>query len=444
MFSITGKICRIWDCIKRTIQFTFADSFLTLMVQRVLQAYKTSFSGLSRETWLLSLVMLVNRAGTMAVPFMSLYVTLKLGRSLAEAGLIITLFGVGSVLGALTGGFLTDRIGFRWVQIVSAISSGLLFIGYGYITDFTTLCVLTILLSMVADALRPANHAAIAAYSSRENLTRSYSLNRLAINLGWSVGGTVGGLLAAINYQLLFFVEGFTNIMAGVMILILLPSNLTSVRKFSKKQEHIANNSHPWLNPVFLQFMLFATLFTTAFFLVFRLVPVFWKAEWGISERGIGLLLGLNGIVIALTEMVLVRKLEKLGNTIRFIVGGTVCCGVGYALLLLPWGSGLAIATCFILAITLGEMLAFPFITSYIMSQANPDNRGAYATAITLSWSFAQIIGPSGGGWIAEHFGFTWLWVALIALCLITGLGFSSFARKYHGIPKSIAPSSEV
>lgn len=414
------------------------------MFQRVFQAYKTSFSGLSRETWLLSLVMLVNRAGTMAVPFMSLYVTLKLGRSLAEAGLIITLFGVGSVLGALTGGFLTDRIGFRWVQIVSAVLSGLLFIGYGYITDFTTLCVLTVLLSMVADALRPANHAAIAAYSSRENLTRSYSLNRLAINLGWSVGGTVGGLLAAIDYQFLFYVEGGTNIMAGLMIWMLLPSNLTSVRKFSKKTEQANSKSHPWMNPVFLQFMLFATLFTTAFFLVFRLVPVFWKAEWAISERGIGLLLGLNGIVIAFAEMVLVRKLEKFGNTLRFIVWGTVFCGLGYALLLLPWGSGLMIAAFFILAITIGEMLAFPFITSYIMSQANPDNRGAYATAITLSWSFAQIIGPSGGGWIAEHLGFTWLWVALIALCIITGLGFSNFARKYHGIPQGIAPLPEV
>ncbi len=414
------------------------------MLQRVFQAYKSSFSGLSRETWLLSAVMLVNRAGTMAVPFMSLYVTLKLGRSLAEAGLIITLFGIGSVLGALIGGFLTDRIGFRWVQIVSAIFSGLLFIGYGYITDFKILCILTVFLSLVADALRPANHAAIAAYSSRENLTRSYSLNRLAINLGWSLGGTLGGLLAAIDYQMLFYLEGGTNILAGLMILVLLPSNQNSVRKFTMKVERHAGTTHPWVNPVFLRFMLFATLFTTAFFLVFRLVPVFWKAEWAISERGIGLLLGLNGIIIAFSEMVLVRKLEMYGNTIRFIVLGTAFCGIGYGLLLLPWASGLVLATFFIIAITIGEMLAFPFITSYIMSQANPDNRGSYATAITLSWSFAQIIGPSGGGYIAEHFGFVWLWVALILLCIITGLGFSNFARRYQKIPQEVLPETEV
>jgi MFS family permease len=74
--------------------------------------------------------------------------------------------------------------------------------------------------------------------------------------------------------------------------------------------------------------------------------------------------------------------------------------------------------------ITFGEMFAFPFISSFIMLRATEHNRGAYATANTLSWSVAQIIGPSGGGWIAEHYGFNWLWTALILLCGITGWGF--------------------
>ncbi|HSK13038.1 MAG TPA: MFS transporter, partial [Phnomibacter sp.] len=229
------------------------------MVQKVITSYKSAFSGLTRETWLLSVVMLINRAGTMAVPFMSLYVTVKLGRSLAEAGLIITLFGVGSVLGALLGGFLTDRIGFRWVQIVSAIMSGIMFMLYGLIRDFPTLCVLTVLLSLVADALRPANHAAIASYSTVANLTRSYTLNRLAINLGWSLGGAIGGLLAAIDYQLLFWVEGGTNIVAGLLIWFLLPWSAQSTRKFSLKVERPKGVLQPWQDKVFMRFIFFAT-----------------------------------------------------------------------------------------------------------------------------------------------------------------------------------------
>lgn len=402
------------------------------MFRRIASSYKASFTGLTRETWLLSFVMLINRAGTMAVPFMSLYVTVKLGRSLADAGLIITLFGIGSVMGALLGGFLTDRIGFRWVQIVSAILSGLLFMLYGTVKDFPTLCLLTVLLSLVADALRPANHAAIASYSTTENLTRSYTLNRLAINLGWSLGGAIGGLLAAIDYQLLFWVEGGTNVLAGLLIWFLLPWSAQSLRKFSMKVKRPAGVLQPWQDKLFMRFIFFATLFTTAFFLVFRLVPVFWRTEWNINEKGIGLLLGLNGLIIALMEMVLVRRWEKRGNNIRYIIYGTVACGVGYLMLMLPWGMGLVLALLFMLAITLGEMLAFPFISSFIMLRSTEHNRGAYATANTLSWSVAQIIGPSGGGWIAEHYGFSYLWAALIILCLATGWGFYTVRLKQN------------
>jgi predicted MFS family arabinose efflux permease len=405
------------------------------MINKVIHSYRASFSGLSRETWLLSLVMLINRAGTMAVPFMSLYVTVKLGRSLAEAGLIITLFGIGSVCGALLGGFLTDRVGFRWVQIISAISSGLMFILYGFVKDFTTLCFLTVLLSLVADALRPANHAAIASYSTPENLTRSYTLNRLAINLGWSLGGTMGGLLAAIDYQLLFFVEGGTNILAGLLIWMILPWTAQSSKKFSLKVQRPAGVLQPWQDTLFMRFIIFATLFTTAFFLVFRLVPVYWRTEWNINERGIGLLLGLNGLIIAFLEMVLVRRWEKRGNNFRYIILGCIACAIGYLLLLLPNAEGIALALVFMLGVTLAEMLAFPFISSFIMMRSTEHNRGAYATANTLSWSFAQIIGPSGGGWIADHFGFSWLWGALIALCLFTGWGFYSVMQIKKSAP---------
>lgn len=400
------------------------------MVQKVIHAYRASFSGLSRETWLLSLVMLINRAGTMAVPFMSLYVTVKLGRSLAEAGLVLTLFGAGSVCGALLGGFLTDRIGFRRVQIISAISGGLMFLMYGHVKHFPTLCVLTVLLSLVADALRPANHAAIASYSKPENLTRSYTLNRLAINLGWSLGGALGGLLAAVDYQLLFWVEGGTNILAGLLIWGILPWSAQSSRKFSMKIERPAGVLQPWQDHLFMRFIIFATLFTTAFFLVFRLVPVFWRSEWHINERGIGLLLGLNGLIIAFMEMVLVRRWEKKGNNLRFIIYGAFACGAAYLMLLLPAPSALGIALVFMLVITLGEMLAFPFISSFIMMRATEHNRGAYATANTLSWSVAQIIGPTGGGWIAGHFGFPWLWGALFVLCLLSAWGFFTVIQK--------------
>src|SRR6218665_1635647 len=122
------------------------------MFQQIINAYKTSFSGLSRETWLLSCVILLNRCGYMAVPFMGLYVTQSLHRPESDAGIVISLFGIGAILGAAAGGKLTDMFGFRPVQIFSSIIGGALFLGFSQVTNFNTLCILALFISFFYDA----------------------------------------------------------------------------------------------------------------------------------------------------------------------------------------------------------------------------------------------------------------------------------------------------
>ncbi len=359
----------------------------------------------------------------MAVPFMSMYVTQAMHRSLSDAGLIITLFGVGSILGAAAGGTLADKIGFRPVQIFASIVSGLLFIAFSFVQEFSSLCLLTIVLSFVAEAFRPANFTAIAAYSKPENITRSYSLNRLAINLGWAVGAALGGLLAAVNYSLLFYVEGGTNILAGILILTLLPS--AKKREASHPKEPPPEKIiKPWQDAFFVRFILLTAVFNTCFFLVFRLVPVFWKEQWHLGESSIGLVLGMNGVVIALFEMVLVNKWEGKRPAMQYILAGCVANALGYVFLLV-WGiTPLVLASLSMLMITFGEMLAMPFMNTLIMRRSNAWNRGQYAAGYTLSWSVAQVIGPGGGAWIAQHAGYNVLWLVMIAICIACAVGF--------------------
>src|SRR4030095_607276 len=91
---------------------------LFFMLTPVFATYKNAYSGLSRSTWLLSIVMLINRSGTMVVPFLTLYL-ISMGYSVAEAGFVFAFFGLGAFSGAFVGGKLTDKIGFYPVQIIT-------------------------------------------------------------------------------------------------------------------------------------------------------------------------------------------------------------------------------------------------------------------------------------------------------------------------------------
>lgn len=173
------------------------------MLQASVQLYRNAYSGIPKPVWWLALVMLVNRSGTMVIPFLTVYLTGR-GYSLNQAGFIMALFGCGAFVGGYLGGRLTDRFGFFYIQVFSLLCNGLLFIFLGALKQLWAIGACIFVLSSLGEAFRPANAAALVAYSSESNRTRCYALNRLAINLGWSIGPAVGGLLASKDYRLLF------------------------------------------------------------------------------------------------------------------------------------------------------------------------------------------------------------------------------------------------
>ena len=187
------------------------------MLQASIQLYRNAYSGLSRQMWWLAFVMFINRSGTMVIPFLTVYLTSK-GYSLAQAGYVMAAFGCGSILGGYLGGRLTDRFGHYYVQVYSLFLNGILFIVLGQMQTLWQFIVCIFILSSLGESFRPANSAAVATYSNESNRTRCYSLNRLAINMGWAIGPAIGGLLASISYQLIFWVDGLTCVIASLLL----------------------------------------------------------------------------------------------------------------------------------------------------------------------------------------------------------------------------------
>ena len=383
------------------------------------QTYRNAYSGLSRSTWLLSLVMLINRSGTMVVPFMTLYL-ISLGYSLSEAGFVFGLFGIGAFTGAYFGGKLTDKIGFYPVQLITLLGGGVLFFVLGQMKTYSLICIFTYLLSFVNEAFRPANSTAIAFYSKEENRTRSYALNRLAINIGWAVGAGLGGFMAKINYELLFWFDGATNIGAAILMwLFLKPVNYKPLPAADNK---IVIKS-AYNDKTYIVFILLTIVFASCFFQLFTNLPVFFKQDLHFSEPFIGLLLGINGIIIALVEMVLVYKLEGKRKNVFYIAIGVFLVGLAFLMLNIP-SIGPVLAFSMITLVTFGEILSLPFMNTYWIGRTQYSNRGQYAALYTMAWSAAQTLGPMGGAWLADQNGFSLLWWTSGIICILMALCF--------------------
>lgn len=370
----------------------------------------------------MSVVNLVNRSGTMVVPFMFIYCVDVLHLTVIQAGYIMVFFGAGSICGSFIGGKLTDKLGFYDMQVAALLSGGILFIVLGYQHTFVSICTFAFILSVCNEAFRPANSTAIAHYSTPETKTRSYALHRLSVNLGWAVGSALGGFLASVDYQLLFWVDGCTNIFAGLLLLKLIPRS--SIKNVVTHTATAVKKASAYKDKVYLFFIVLATLYGLCFFQFFIMEPVYFKSDWHLTEQKIGLLLAMNGIMIALVEMVMINYLDGKRHGLIYIIAGVLVTAAGIAMMnILP--AGIAAAVVIVVIVTVGEMLSMPFMNSYWISRTNARNRGEYAGLYNMSWSAAQILAPALGSIVISYGGFNLLWWLLGALCLLTTGGFT-------------------
>ncbi len=390
------------------------------MLQASLQLYKNAYSGIPKPIWWLSFVILINRSGTMVIPFLTVYLVHK-GFTITDAGLIMAAFGVGAIIGGFIGGKLSDSIGPFLVQVASLFLNGILFIVLGYMQELWQFALCIFVLSSLGEAFRPANSAAIAAYSDEQNRTRSYSLNRLAVNLGWAIGPATGGLLASINYSLLFWVDGITCIVAAFLLYFLLPPQKTIVQKFEHHPKDRPKSS-AYKDGIYLKAMACMLLVSFCFFQLFSIIPVFYKQDVNLSEAAIGWVLASNGLIIALVEMVLVYKLENRQTSMIYMVWGAFL--IGLALLLLSVSPIIALVVCSMLVITFGEMFLFPFANTFWVSRTNELNRGQYAAIYTMTFALAQVLSPLISAPIALKWGYPTLFILDFAFCCLAAFGF--------------------
>ncbi len=394
------------------------------MLSATVNLYKNAYTGLNRRMWLLAVVMLINRSGTMVLPFMTLYIK-KIGFGTTQAGFVVAIYGIGSLVGAFIGGKISDRFGFYYTQFFALLCGGILFITLGQMNSYFSICVCTFFLSMVNESFRPANATAIAHYSTAQNRTQAFSIVRLAINLGWGLGGALGGFLASINYHLLFWVDGFTNISAAFLLLWLLPKvSLAQQQNLHVEKERTVKAAPAYADRKFMYFIALQVLFAFCFFQLFTTIPLFFKEGLQINEFWIGALMSLNGILIALFEMVIVFKLEGRRPYLKLMTYGTIIMAVSFFMLNVPFVHGFIVAVLATLIITIAEMVAMPFMNSYYISRSSEGNRGQYAAYYTMAWSAAQVLGSTSGTQIAYAAGFNNLWWIIGGICLVTAYGY--------------------
>lgn len=416
--------------------------------------YVQAYSGLPRRAWILFAVNLVNSSGAMVFFFLSLYLTREIGLTTARAGQALSVYGFGSLAGAFAGGWLADRIGSIRVQKMSLAVCGVLLIALGQARTMAGILPLLFAMALFAGTLYPANATSMAKVCPPELQIKGFALNRLAANLGATIGPAVGGALAVHSYGLLFWADGLTSLAAAGVFALLwkggkagrdalndevkVPGAGEDGKSSSASQRAsapapptplppgAAKPRSPWRDVPFMAMMGIFLVWSIVFIQVLSTFPIYVRNVYGLAENRIGQLFAVNTILIVLVEMVLMERIRKYPLT-RMINLSFILLGIGLGLM--PLGRGFAFGALTVAIWTFGEMLSMPLVTALISKRADDSNRGRYMGLNSLSFSLAFIVGPPIGTAIYDGLGPDAVWYLCAATCALIAVAFSALRR---------------
>ena len=361
----------------------------------------------------------------MVIPFLGVYMVQALHFGVKDTGTVLSCFGIGAVAGSILGGWLTDKAGHYTVQLTTLLLSVPVFCYLPFLNTPASLATGVFLLSLITEAFRPANSVSIVSYARPENITKAFSLNRMAINLGFSIGPALGGFLAAVSYHWLFYGNAISAALAGLTFYFYFRNKKGSVRKTDTEEIKGFNRESgisPWKDSKFLVFSFLCSLYGICFFQLLSTLPLFYREVHHLSEWNIGLILAFSGFVVFSLEMLLIHIAQRKLSASEAIILGTLLCGISFVMLLLKGGYPLLYISIFVLCIS--EILAMPFMASVSMRRASKQRQGAYMGINALSFSLAHILSPFLGTRIADAFGFSVLWLVTGAVTVLTAFGF--------------------
>jgi MFS family permease len=333
---------------------------------------------------------LINRAGTFIVPFLTIVLFREFHLRETQVAELFSAYGAGSIVSILAGGFLTDRLGRRRTLMVSLFGSGVLAVGLGFAPSVRVFVPLLVLFGFVADLYRPAASAIIGDLLPSTHRVSGFAALRMAVNLGFAVGMAVGGLLADRSWRLLFFGDGLTTLLYGLVVYFFIPETRPEPREGAATPGLPPPPESPFRDGIYLQMTAVAFAFSLLFFSHISVMPLTITAA-GYPALAYGLLVGLNGLLIALFEISLVEKLKPY-RRLRVAALGQALTGLGFGLtgMVLHWSWWLMS----VLVWTMGEILTSPQQMAFIADWAPPAARGRYLSLYQATWSLAFAINP--------------------------------------------------
>jgi MFS family permease len=394
---------------------------------RPLAAYLRSLNPeLPRSVWLLQAGGLANWLGQgIAYPFLVIYLHNVRGISLDTAGLVLASSAAVGLVAFPVAGTIVDRIGGRATLAAALAIQALGYSLFPLVHEPWQAFGVAVIVGAGVGGFWPGQSALLAGLSAEERRHAAYSVQRIAMNLGFGLGGLTGGLIATTEnvttFTVLFLVNAATCLVFA-SVLVGVPEPELDHEEVEDEQ---AGYGAVLRNRTLLYVVALNALFVSAGYAQLELLPAFAKNETRISEEGIGLIFFVNTLSVVLAQLPVMRLLEGRRRMLAYLALGLVWAagwlGVLAAGIWFTAAAAVAAIAMATIAIALGQCIHGVVHAPLVIDLAPARQRGRYIALSGTSWSVGFMVGPGVGGFILDAEPLA-LWPTAAAAALAGGL----------------------
>ncbi|HEY3310274.1 MAG TPA: MFS transporter [Anaerolineales bacterium] len=394
--------------------------------------------------WVVVLVSFIDRiGGTLLFPFFSLYITQKFNVGMTTAGIILGIFSVFGMIGSMLGGAITDKFGRRRVILFGLVSSALSTLLFGLVNQLVWLYPLSVVIGLLSNFAGPAHDAMIADILPEKKRQEGFGILRVAGNMAWIIGPTIGGFVASRSFFMLFVFDAVISCLVAVLFFRLIPETQPKAADSSERSQSLMQGVVGYMTVLkdyaFTAYIIASILMLVVYTQMYGSLSIFLRDTYGINPQQYGFLLTTSAVTVILFQLS-VSRLIKNHPPFAMMALGTLFYMLGFSMfgfVKVFWMFALAIVV-----VTMGEMVVMPVSQALTAKFAPEDMRGRYMAAFGLAWALPSIFGPGAAGVILDNYNPNLLWYIGGGLCAIAALAFYLLHLRL-GAQERFAPSKE-
>jgi MFS family permease len=380
-----------------------------------------------RQFWLLFWGMLISTTGaSMIWPFLIIYISERLDQPLTVVASLITINSAFGLVFAFIAGPITDRLGRKWSMVVSLMVNGLAYLGLSQASSLGVFAVLYAISGAFNPLYRVGADAMMADLIPPEKRPDAYSMMRISNNIGVALGPAFGGFIAYRSYTLAFFMAAGGMIIYSLLIAFLaketLPKEAESGESLVESLlKALLGYRYVLRDRQYLSFIFAFTLNQMCAAIMWLLLGVHAKQNFGVVESRYGLIPMTNALMVILFQIPVTRQTKRF-PPLRTLSFGALFYALGVGSVALAggfWGFWLSMVI-----MTIGELIMTPTATTLVANLAPADMRGRYMSLYGLTWGVAAGIGPVVGGMLNDQLGPFAIWYGGAIIGMTSTLAF--------------------